>query len=60
MQKTRKCRKFKCLKHLNYSKVFIEYSNDLDDIYKNIEKYNQNKKHKRMSSFSIWKIEKLR
>ena len=53
MQKTRKCRKFKCLKHLNYSKVFIEYSNDLDDIYKNIEKYNQNKKHKRMSSFSI-------
>ena len=24
-------------KHLNYSKAFIEYSNDTDDIYKNIE-----------------------
>ena len=26
-----------CLKHLNDSKAFIEYSNDMDDIYKNIE-----------------------
>ena len=25
------------LKHLNDSKAFIEYSNDIDDIYKNIE-----------------------
>ena len=25
------------LKHLNDSKVFIEFSNDMDDIYKNIE-----------------------
>ena len=24
------------LKHLNDSKTFIEYSNDMDDIYKNI------------------------
>ena len=24
------------LKHFNISKVFIEYSNDMDDIYKNI------------------------
>ena len=23
------------LKHLNYSKSFIEYSSDMDDIYKN-------------------------
>ena len=27
-------------------KAFIEYSNDMDDIYKNIEKYNPNKKRK--------------
>ena len=25
------------LKHLSYSKAFIEYSNDMDSIYKNIE-----------------------
>ena len=34
------------LKYLNDSKVFIEYSNDMDDIYKNIEEYNPNKKWK--------------
>ena len=28
------------------TKVFIEYLNDMDDIYKNIEEYNPNKKHK--------------
>ena len=28
------------------SKVFIEYSNDMDDIYKNTEEYNQGKEHK--------------
>ena len=27
----------------NDSKAFIEYSNDMDDIYKNIEEYNPNK-----------------
>ena len=32
------------LKHSNDSKAFIEYSNDMDDIYKNIEEYNPNKK----------------
>ena len=32
------------LKYLNHSKAFIEYSNDMDDIYKNIEEYNPNKK----------------
>ena len=31
------------LKDLNDSKAFIEYSSDIDDIYKNIEKYNPNK-----------------
>ena len=34
------------LQHLNDSKAFIEYSNDVDDIYKNIEKCNPNKKRK--------------
>ena len=33
------------LKYLNYPKAFIEYSDDMDDIYKNIEEYNQNKKN---------------
>ena len=34
------------LKHFNDSKAFIEYSNDMNDIYKNIEEYNPNKKLK--------------
>ena len=34
------------LKNLNYSKAFIEYSNDMDDIYKNIEEYDPNKECK--------------
>ena len=34
------------LKFLNDSKTFIEHSNDMDDIYKNIEDYNPNKKRK--------------
>ena len=33
-------------KHLNDSKAFIEYSNDTDDIYRNIEEYNPNKNPK--------------
>ena len=32
------------LKYLNDSKVFIEYSNDIYDIYEYIEEYNPNKK----------------
>ena len=31
------------LKHVNNSKAFIEYWNDMDDIYKNIEEYNPKK-----------------
>ena len=34
------------LKCQNDSKVFIEYSNDMDDIHKSIEEYNPNKKRK--------------
>ena len=34
------------LKHFNDSKAFIEYSNYMDDIYKDIEEYNLNKSEK--------------
>ena len=34
------------VKNFNDSKAFIEYLNDMDDIYKNIEEYNPNKKCK--------------
>ena len=37
--------------HLNDSKAFIEYSNDMDNIYKNIEEYNRNKKRKILTVF---------
>ena len=34
------------LKHFNYPKAFIEYSNDKHDIYKNINDYNHDKENK--------------
>ena len=34
------------LKHYDDLKAFIEYSNNVQDIYKNIEEYNYGKKHK--------------
>ena len=34
------------LKHFNNAKAFIDYSNDIHDVYKNIEDYNPNKKCK--------------
>ena len=34
------------LKHFNDSKAFIEYSNDMHDVYKNIDNYNLNKENK--------------
>ena len=34
------------LKYLNDSKAFIEYSNDMNVIYKNIKECNPNKKRK--------------
>ena len=40
------------LKYLNYSKAFTEYSNDMDDINKNIEEYNLNKKFKILIVFN--------
>ena len=32
--------------HLNDPKAFIEYSNDMHDVYKNINYYNPNKENK--------------
>ena len=40
------------LKYLNDPKACIEYSNDIDDIYKNIEEYNPNRKHKILIIFN--------
>ena len=34
------------LKHFNVSKVFIEHSNDMHDVYKNIDEYNIDKERK--------------
>ena len=34
------------LKHFNDPKAFIEYSNDMQDVYKNINYYNPNKENK--------------
>ena len=42
------------LKHFNASKAFIEYSNDMDDIYKNIEENNSNKKCKILIVLMMW------
>ena len=39
------------LNHFNDSKAFIKYSNDVDDIYENIEEYNPNKKRKKLIVF---------
>ena len=34
------------INHLNDSKAFIEYSNDMHDVYKNIDNYNLDKENK--------------
>ena len=39
------------LKYFNDSEAFIEHSNDMDDIYKNVEDYNPNKKRKMLVVF---------
>ena len=41
-----KKRENKGLRHLNASKAFTEYSNNVEDIYKDIEEFNPNKKRK--------------
>ena len=39
------------IKHFIVSKTFIEYSNDMNNIYKSVEGYNLNKKHKMLNVF---------
>ena len=39
-------RKSTQLKYFNDPKAFIEYSSDMQDVYKNIEQYNIGKKRK--------------
>ena len=39
------------LKHFNDSKVFINFSNNMDNNYKNIEECNPNKKRKALIVF---------
>ena len=36
------------LKHFNDPKAFVEYSNDMQDVYKNIEEHNADKERKMM------------
>ena len=39
-------------KHCNDFKTYTEYSNDMDNIYENIEKCNPNKQHKILITFN--------
>ena len=39
-------RESKGFNHLNDPKVFIEYSNNMQDVYKNIDEYNVDKERK--------------
>ena len=48
------------LKHLNDSKDFLECSNYMDDIYKNIKEYNPNKKRKILIIFDDMIADMLR
>ena len=40
-------------KHFNDSKSFFEYSNDIDDIYKNTKEFNLNEQHNTLSNLII-------
>ena len=42
------------LRYLNGSKAFIEYSNDMSDIYQNIEEYNRKKNQKYWLYLMMW------
>ena len=39
------------INHFNDPKAFIEYSNDMQDVYKNIDEYNADKEHKILITF---------
>ena len=47
------------IKYLNCWKAFIEYSNDVDDIHKDIEEYNQNEKRKMLIEFDDMIVDML-
>ena len=40
------------INHFNDSKAFMEYSNDMHDVYKNIDEYNPNKENKILIVFN--------
>ena len=40
------------LKHFNDAKAFIKYSNDMQDVYKNIDEYNTDKERKILIVFN--------
>ena len=42
------------LKNFNNSKAFIEYWNDMDDIYKNIVEYNSNQNTDCFWYYNFW------
>ena len=44
---------------MNYSEGFLEYSNDMDNIYKNIEECNPDKKRKILIVFDNMITDKL-
>ena len=47
------------LKHTYWNEYFIEYSNDIDDIYQNIEQSNPDKKPKILIVFDDMIIDML-
>ena len=47
------------LKHYEYPKVFIEYSNDIQDVYKNIEECSLGKKPKVLIVFDDMIVDKI-
>ena len=51
---------FTGLKHFNDSKAFVEYLNRMEDIYKNIEAHNSNKKSKTLIVFDDMVADLLR
>ena len=46
-------------KNFNDSKAFVEYSNKMADIYKNIQDYNSNKKFKILIVFNVMIVDML-
>ena len=40
-----------CINHLKDPKAFIEYSNDMNNVYKNTDNYNPDKENKILMGF---------